>query len=231
MSSRGAATASADRLTSSSDYQARAMVANVHPALWIVIWCVFAILAQRLELGWLATVAAPVGALVVYHAPQETLRLLKKARWLLLAIVVMFAVATPGERIPCALGALGVTYDGLHLAAEHLLRLVMLLGTLASLFRQLGRGGLLSGLYFLLRPIGGWRERLVVRLMLALEYAEKEGSDKRWRDWLSEVPGNGPGEGPGEGPQSVRLAIVPMRLGDRIAFGLLLALATAGLLL
>lgn len=198
------------------------MSAALHPAVWIAAWCTFAVLAQSLDLPRLALLSLPTFALVAAHAPREALRLLKRARWLLLAVAALFVAATPGARLPGIAGTSGITFDGLRLAAEHLLRLTLLLATLASLLRKLGRGGLLCGLHCLLAPIGVRRERLVVRLMLALEYAEGDRSGKLWRDWLSETPGTE--------PERVRLELASLSIRDGI-FLLLLAATVAALLL
>jgi hypothetical protein len=167
--------------------------------------------------------AFPIAVLIAGHARSDALRLLRRARWLLMAMAVLFIVATPGERLPGPAGTLGVTADGLYQAAEHCLRLVLLLCTLAILLRTLGRVGLLSGLHALLQPLGRRRERLVVRLMLALEFAESEGAAKPWELWLDNAAW--------DGPRNVRLAVAPLRPVDRLALAVMLVAATGLVLL
>lgn len=195
----------------------------LHPAVWLAAWCAAAIAVQRLGLHWLAVASAPTFLFVALHAGHDAWRLLKRARWLLLAIAVLFVAATPGERLPGALGAAGVSVEGLQLAGEHLLRLALLLSTLASLLRLLGRDGLLGGLHCLLAPLGILRERIVVRLMLTLDYVEDERKAARWRDWLADVP-----ETAGS---SLHLAVAPLRAMDRLLIGGVLAGATGLMLL
>lgn len=186
-----------------------------HPAVWIAGWVVVALSLQGIELRWLAVLAAPTFFLVFVFAAGDALRLVRRARWLLLAIAVLFIASTPGERLPGVAGSFGLTSDGLSLAAEHVLRLLLLLTTLAWLLKGLRNEGLLAGLHCLLRPFGTARDRLVVRLLLALKYAEQERDSGNWRAWLGSD---------GDGERShVRLELAGLRLADRIA------LATCGL--
>lgn len=84
---------------------------------------------------------------------------------------------------------LGLTYEGILLAATHVLRLSLLLALLALLLEHLGIPALVSGLYQLLKPFGAsrGRRRLALRLLLVLEYVENSGSaeQQHWRDSLS----------------------------------------------
>ncbi|RLJ62784.1 CbiQ family ECF transporter T component [Sulfurisoma sediminicola] len=186
----------------------------LHPAAWIALWGVMAILLQVLEPRWLAAIAVPVLALAAYFAGREVLRLLRRARWLLLTIGILFVFATPGERLPVPFGSVGLSVDGLVVAGEHLLRLVVLLATLAWLWRALGYEGLLSGLHCLLHPLGSLRDRIVVRLVLALDYVERDARARDWRAWLG--AGLDADDG-GEPTDIVRLAVRPLRLVDRTA--------------
>lgn len=162
------------------------MAARPHPATWLIVWACYAALLQSFGLSVLAGAAVLTLPLVLGFARRRGYLLLRRARWLFLSIAVMFALATPGERLPGALGDMGVTWDGLSLAAEHVLRLSLLLASLALLHEHLKTEGLMAGLYWLLSPLSGLRrlrERIVVRLMLVLEQAEKPVA-RDWRAWL-----------------------------------------------
>lgn len=176
-----------------------------------------------LPLGVLGALLAPALLLAAWTARPRTLALLRRARWLLLSIAALFAFSTPGLLVPGPLGRLGMTQDGLVLAGEHVARLLLLLVTLALLHERLSTRGLVGGLYWLLAPLSrwsGWRDRIVVRLMLVIEFVE---NDKRgaWRDWLEERQDSG--------PTSLPLEIAPARWQDRLVvaalIGALVALA------
>jgi hypothetical protein len=190
---------------------------TVHPATVLLSWVAAVVALQSLTvvgLGWVALLLLP---LPLTFARRRTFVLVRRARWLLVSIAVMFALATPGERLPGMVGDLGVTYDGLVLATEHVLRLTLLLATLALVHEHLGTTGMMSGFHWLLAPLGRWqtlRERIVVRLMLILDYVEVAPSGS-WRTWLSaDIPG----------PDKLNLVIHPLHLADRAVLALLGAL-------
>lgn len=182
---------------------------NFHPTVWLAGWGAGAILLQRIELLWLAVLSAPTLVLVGLYAARDALRLVRRARWLLLTLAVLFILATPGERLPGPAGAAGLTVDGFAVAAEHVLRLLLLLTTLAWLLRTLRHDGLIAGLHCLLQPLGRLRDRIVVRLLLALEHVESEQPAGDWRAWLD--------AGADEGAEQVSLAVAELRTSDRLA--------------
>lgn len=163
------------------------MSAGIHPAVLLLLWVASVIVVQPLQMPallWLALGVLPVCA---GRAGRRTWLLVRRARWLLVSIAVLFALSTPGERIPGLAGDLGLTVDGMKLAGEHVLRLLLLLASLALLHQHLGTGGLMTGLHWLLAPLAigrNLRERIVVRLMLVLNYVEGAPASG-WREWLN----------------------------------------------
>jgi hypothetical protein len=193
-----------------------------HPATLLLGWVAFVAVVQSMSiasLGWVAVVVVP---LCLLSARRRTLQLVRRARWLLLSIVVLFALATPGQRVPGSLGDLGLTIDGLLLAAEHAVRLLLLLATLALVHERLGTAGFMAGLHWLLAPLAGWRtlrERIVVRLMLVLDYVETAPLGD-WRAWLvADMPG----------PDKLHLAVRPARSVDWAMIVLLLCASIAAM--
>lgn len=160
---------------------------NLHPATFLLCWGGLVVFLQTLTLGQLAWASLFLFPVSLLAAARRTRSLVHRARWLLLSIAVLFSLSSPGERLPGSIGEAGITYDGLRLAAEHVVRLVLLLSSLAVLHERLGNNGLIAGLHWLLRPLAGLRqtrERIIVRLMLVLEYVETEPRGG-WRAWLS----------------------------------------------
>lgn len=179
-----------------------------HPATLLFVWAGFVLALPLLPSLVLAALLVPALVPAFLFAPVRTRAMLRRARWLLLSIAVLFAFATPGLAVPGWPGQAGMTQDGLLLAAEHLARLVVLLATLALLHERLGTAGFVSGLYWLLGPLSvweGWRERIVVRLMLVVEFVESDQVGGGWRQWLGEAD---------IGPRSLALAIRQPRWSD-----------------
>lgn len=185
-----------------------------HPATLLLAWAGCALCAPLLPL-WTALAAAALATVAALaFAAQRTRRLIRRARWLLLSLFLLFAFATPGVLLAGWPGRLGITEDGLVAAGEHLARLLLLLVTLALVHERLGNRGLLSGLYCLMRPLAGvasFRDRAVVRLMLVVDFVEA-GVPGGWRRWLEPAD---------DGPDSLTLDRQPMRPPDWCVLALL----------
>lgn len=190
-----------------------------HPATVLLAWGVFALLLQELPPAALGAAVAILLPAAWWRAPGRCRSLLRRARWLFLSIVILFAFATPGRPLLA-----GVTAEGLALAAEHGCRLALLLASLAVLHEFLGNAGLLSGLHALLAPLSLWRnlrERIVARLMLVLDFVENGPGEGGWRAWLSDPPVGG--------VERLSLPRVAMGHADWLALALLAGIAAAGI--
>lgn len=157
----------------------------LHPAASLLTWLVFAISLQWFRLAWLAGVAVACLLLAILFAGERAINLLRRSRWLILSLVVLYLFATPGEYLPGMLGDIGLTFEGLHQGAGQLGRLLTMLSSLALLHQAIGTPGLLAGCHFLLRSFPGG-ETTVVRLMLVLEHVEQKQAIG-WRKWLGPV--------------------------------------------
>jgi ascorbate-specific PTS system EIIC-type component UlaA len=193
----------------------------VHPATLLTAWVVFALALQAVSVGFAGGFAVGFAALALLFARRRTLGLVRRTRWLLLSIGLLFIFFTPGEYLPGFAGVLGMSREGLQLAAEHLSRLLAMLTSLALLHERLGTQGLLAGFYWLMRPFG-WRDATVVRLMLVLEYAERQEARKGWRYWLA-------ADGDDSGTESLRLESPAMSVVDRLLIGAMSAGVLAGM--
>lgn len=188
-----------------------------HPATLLTAWGLFALAVQQAPLGTLAIIAALTLPAAWLRAPARSWSLLRRARWLILSIALLFAFATPGRPL-----AAGVTLEGLDMAAEHGLRLLLLLASLAVVHEILGNNGLLAGLHLLLAPLAYWRnlrERIVARLMLVLEYVENGPGAGGWRAWVSDPPS--------EATESLALPSYGVSAADWAALALFVGLAMA----
>jgi energy-coupling factor transporter transmembrane protein EcfT len=161
-------------------------------------------------------------AVGIWLAPKRLGLLLKRTRWLMVSLVLLFALATPGVYLLPTLGSLGPTQEGVRLGLEHLMRLLFMLATLAVLLHMTGVEGLVAGLHGLLRPfswLGLDRGRVAMRLMLVMHYVEQSPPGRHWREWLQ-------GEGSAAEPLRLRLHAVPLGAPDiAVLAGLTFALA------
>lgn len=155
-----------------------------HPASLLLLWGAGVVALQ--QLGLKASLLATGMALVMGWLANRPLlnRLLFRSRWLFLSMLILFLWSTPGVRLPAPWGNVGLTWDGLELATEHMSRLAAMLALLAILLSRLDHRAIVSGLYLLLRPLGRFadlRRSMAVRLTLTLE----EAAEKNGHEWKS----------------------------------------------
>lgn len=197
---------------------------HFHPAAQILTWCLLVAAMQVLLPSALLVAAGLVllGAFAVSR--HKFMQLVRRTRWIMLSLLLIYAWSTPGHALPESLGAFGPTREGLIDGALQLVRLLAALAALAILLDRLHRQQLISGLYTLFAPlrlIGLSRERLAVRLALTLHYAEVAmlRSKGGWQDTL-----NGLFEPHGEATRHMELPLHRFGAGDALllAFALLL---------
>lgn len=146
-----------------------------------------AALVQWLPLPGLSLACAAALVAGIWLAPWRMGLLLKRTRWLIISIALLFALATPGAYLLPGLGSISPTEEGIRLGFEHLMRLLFVLASLAVLLHITGMDGLLAGLHGLLLPlswIGLDRGRVAMRLMLVMHYVEQAPPGRHWREWL-----------------------------------------------
>lgn len=169
---------------------------GLHPATLLLLWAALAILAQALQWRSVLLLAASCSMLALIWSGQRMLTLLRRTRWILLSLVLLYAYITPGEPLLEQLGMMSPVREGLSEGGVQLLRLLTVLAGLSILLGRLTREQLITALHTLLYPLqylGGSRERIAVRLALTLHYAERqlqEGSIERHtiRQWLDVTP-------------------------------------------
>lgn len=196
----------------------------MHSGLVLLLWLVGVALVQRLPPSLSPVMAGLAAVLALLLARERSLRLLRRIRFLLLAILVLFAWFTPGEALLMDLPRVSPTREGLRLALDHAARLLTVVAAVAVLLERLPVSRLVGGLYALSRPfgvIGLSAERLAVRLMLILRHVETRDRAglRHWRHWL--------GEGQGE-PETEILYLERERIGG---FDVVLIVSLLGVLL
>lgn len=157
-----------------------------HPAACVLSWLVLLVAIQVLSWPVLLTIAVAT-ALAGTEIRQRWWRLTRRARWLLLTLWLILAYGSPGEALFDV--AWLPTDTGLADAGLHVLRLVVMLGSLAWLFARLPREDLLAGLWTLAAPLrraGCDVARAVVRLSLVFDIVQEAPRPGNWRQLLEE---------------------------------------------
>lgn len=163
---------------------------HFHPAALIGMWILLALALPGMSvsaLGMLALLLLPVLLLGKYRVAMW--QMLRRNRVLLLSILLLHALMTPGQVLWSAWSTLEVTLEGVRAGSVQASRLLLLLAALVCLLGSLSPSQLLAGLLRLLSPLrklGLDCQTLALRLSLTLRYAADYRSRKLadWRDEL-----------------------------------------------
>ena len=158
----------------------------MHSGFLILAWGVAVLFLQALAGPLLALAVLACALAAGFLAPTRARRLIKRVRFLLIAIIVFFAGFTPGEALLVSLPGISPSREGAVFAMEHAGRLLGVVCCVAILLERLSVNRLVTGLYALLRPfewVGLPAKGLAVRLLLVMRYVES-ASPRAWRDWL-----------------------------------------------
>ncbi|MDR1424666.1 MAG: energy-coupling factor transporter transmembrane protein EcfT [Azoarcus sp.] len=162
----------------------------MHAGSILLLWVLAVLLVQMVEGIPLALAVSASLALALVFARAHCLRLVKRVRILLLAILVLFAWSTPGEAIFIDWPRLSPSREGVLYALVHGGRLLAVVCWVAILLARMSADRLVGGLYALARPlavVGVSAERVALRLLLVLRYVdEARASGRDWRCWLTD---------------------------------------------
>lgn len=143
-----------------------------HSASLILVCIAMIVAASSREGGELAVACSLLMVLALVAARAHFLAMVRRSRWLLLTIVILFGWLTPGTPVAVLPGA---TIEGVHLAARNLAYLLIAISVVAGLLASLSAPQLVVGLRSLLAPLSPFNispDRVAVRLALTLEQVE-----------------------------------------------------------
>jgi len=162
----------------------------LHPAVCVTAGFFLIVLIQYLGGVGLVLVGVSLILLAFVFATQSCMRLVRRMRYIFLALLLLFAWQTPGVLLLPEIGVFSPSKEGVMLACEQLLRLLGAASVVAVLLHLLDTAAWMNGLHVLLRPleaIGFSTDRFILRLRLVMDYvAERE---LNWRVVLEELDG------------------------------------------
>jgi len=160
---------------------------SVHPTTRLILWLLLILLIQLLD-GWVLAAAFLVLPLLGQPVLQRAGRLVRRARWLLVSLCVVFSWGVAGE--PLWQGIAAPSREGLLAAFTQVGSLLLMLITVAAFLERMPLPRLLIASHQILQPLhrfGIDPDRGVVRLMLVLRYVETLPRPRDWRTLL-DVP-------------------------------------------
>lgn len=187
-----------------------------HPAALILLWVFLAAALQALKAAPLLGVSALVCAIALARSASRFRTLLRRTRWIMISLLLIYGYVTPGAALWAAAGKYSPTYTGLLDGALQLCRLTAALAGLSIVLNLLDRQKLMSGIYALAWPLqilGLARERIAVRLALTLHYAESAmlATSSNWREHIARMLAPHQGAYP-----EVELHAAPLALHDSL---------------
>lgn len=170
----------------------------IHPTVLLLAWLAFALAIPWFSSTALAAASPLIALGVGVSGFQASWRLVRRTRYLLIALILLYTLATPGTPLIDMWAT--PTQEGLLAGTLQAWRLLLIVTALALLLTHTNHAQLLAGLYGLLTPLkvlGLPRDRIAVRLSLTLQYAEaglaSHSLRERWDEALA--PPNAPASG------------------------------------
>lgn len=157
---------------------------TIHPTTCLIVWLLNLLVVQFMSGTTLVVTLLLLPALGTYVL-QRSSRLIWRARWLLISMLVIFSWGIPGD--PIWNGAFSPTHEGLREGLTHFGRLLLVLVAVAAFLEAMPVPELLAAMHTLLGPLrylGLDPDRGVVRLMLVLRYVEALPRPRDWRALL-----------------------------------------------
>lgn len=147
---------------------------DIHPLIRVVSLLLFIAaisLARPMLLMTGFMLLAGIYLLSGFPAMDRLLIMLKRLRWLMLAIVLVYGWWTPGTALFPVAGALSPTVEGLQLGFIRMLVLVIIVAAVHLLLQRTERTQLLAALMQLFTPLCSLqdRSRIAVRIVLSME--------------------------------------------------------------
>lgn len=147
----------------------------LHPTSLLLAWIALAVAIPRFNFEILLAASLVVALMMVRSGLKRCWPLLRRTRILLIMLLLVYAMMTPGAPVYPGWAQGSPTVEGLQTGLYQVWRLTLMIGALAALLTYLSRQQLLAGIYSLLlplKPLGVPVERFAVRLWLTLQYAE-----------------------------------------------------------
>ncbi|MFT3849923.1 MAG: hypothetical protein QM739_14995 [Propionivibrio sp.] len=191
---------------------------SIHPTVRLALWVVIVVCVQVLS-GSALLLAFIVLSVIGQRALKRGLRLVWRARWLLLSLLIVFSWGVAGT--PLWSFGFFPTEEGVAEGMTHLGRLLLVLMAVATFLEQMSVADLLAATHLLLKPFrrfGLDADRGVVRLMLVLRAVE---TMPRPRDWRVLIEATNPGA-----EECLEVSIRPLgRIDCAIALAVLIAVS------
>lgn len=161
---------------------------RLHAATLLALWLVWLLAGQVAGSPWHELWSAISITCALLLAAHPFLRLLRRLRWLLLAILLTFALATPGRLLIPDFPA-GPSVEGLLAALSAMSKLIGMAAAVAVLLDRMAPARLTGAIHRLVHPLSAGHPSpgsFALRLQLVLHEVDHQAPGRNWRSWLEE---------------------------------------------
>lgn len=161
---------------------------SLHILVKLMALICFSLISSHFNEILLATSLILLSTVLIIRQIPKPFKMLKRMRWLMLTLFLVYAFNTPGEYVfswsPSIL-QLSPSYEGLHAGFAQALKLSVVILALSILLVSTPREQLIGGIYSIFKPLSSLSffgkkipaiyqvpERFAVRLWLTLHYVE-----------------------------------------------------------
>ncbi|MEN3111638.1 hypothetical protein ACFONG_07775 [Uliginosibacterium paludis] len=165
------------------------MSKSIHPAVLVTAGFFWILLLQQLEGRALCFIAAGSLFSAFCAASGRLWKILRRMRFIFLALLVLYLWDTPGRLLVPAMGDTSPSAEGLILFFWQAARLLGVVSVVSIMLSRLSTTDWISSLVVIfgpLRGVGMSADRFAVRLSLVLGYTEQ--GDLNWRTVLQGLP-------------------------------------------
>lgn len=156
----------------------------------LVAFVVGVVTVQRLTGTTLLVVAFAACVFAVLRSGKRLSSLMRRSRFLFLAVVILYSFFTPGARLWVELPLPAPTFEGMALALQHSARLAGVLASVCVLVESYAHEVLVGGMLVCLAPLQKFHvpiERAALRMAIVLESVSAPQGLPSWRQALSSV--------------------------------------------
>ncbi len=153
---------------------------KIHVIVKLMALFCLTIMVRKFDAITLCITLLIIAAVLFFYQARNALRILKRLRWLIITMLLVYAFNTPGEYISFGSNTpwfIAPTYEGMQAGVSQVLRLSVVVMALALLLNRTNRDALIGSLYSLFKPLSCFGldpERFSVRLWLTLHYVEND---------------------------------------------------------
>jgi energy-coupling factor transporter transmembrane protein EcfT len=155
---------------------------HINTSTQLILFLLFALAINAWGLNAMMVLMLVFLLLLTYFKNNHFYRLMKRLKWFYLIMFLIFVFNTSGQHIHHWPFSFKPTYEGLELGLVQMVRIGLVLAALSIILTQNTKQQLISGLYFLMKPLsylGLDTQRFSARLWLTLHYVElKDVADK-----------------------------------------------------